>query len=163
MYSNNNLRNENIDYLKLNYTGLKEDIDIPYIKSNESIKLNVKIDKNFKEGNMKVYYIEKDYVNEIKSTNYIDTYMVSILLSTLTIFIAVLKTLITISKIDPMICIRRTEEKIKIKENSFTTKLMTKIFKDYGNLASKNIQRNRIRTNLAIASMAIIFFLMMTV
>ena len=30
----NNETSKNIDYLKLNYTGLKEDIDIPVIKSN---------------------------------------------------------------------------------------------------------------------------------
>jgi ABC-type lipoprotein release transport system permease subunit len=58
---------------------------------------------------------------------------------------------------------RRTEEKINIKQNSFINKFMTRFFKDYGNIASKNIQRNKKRTNLAIASMTLVIFLMATV
>ncbi|WP_237775116.1 hypothetical protein [Clostridioides difficile] len=40
-------------------------------------------------------------------------------------------------KTDPMICIRRNNEKVDIKQNSFINKFMIKLFKDYGNIASK--------------------------
>lgn len=106
---------------------------------------------------------DMDYINSIKSNSYMYTYIVSILLSILTITISVSKPLIITSKIDPMVCIRRNEEKINIKQKSFINKFMIRFFKDYGNIASKNIQRNKKRTNLAIASMSIVFFLMLTV
>lgn len=106
---------------------------------------------------------DMNYINSIKSNSYMNTYIVSILLSILTIIISVSKPLITTSKIDPMVCMRRNEEDINIKQNSFITKFMTRAFKDSGNIASKNIQRNKKRTNLAIASMSIVFFLMLTV
>lgn len=104
-----------------------------------------------------------NYVNSIKSNEYLNTYIVSILLSILTIIISVSKPLITTSKIDPMTCIRRTEEKINIKQKSIINEYMVRFFKDNGNIASKNIQRNRKRTNLATVSMSIVFFLMFTV
>lgn len=104
-----------------------------------------------------------NYVNSIKSNSYISTYLTSMILSILTIIISVSKPLITTSKIDPMICMRRNEEKIKINQKSFINKIMTKFFKDYGNIASKNIQRNKKRTSLAIASMTLVIFLMLTV
>lgn len=104
-----------------------------------------------------------NYVNLIKSNNYLSVYIISASLSILTIVIAVLKPLIMSYKTDPMICMRRSEEKIKINQNSIITKFMTKYFKDYGNIASKNLQRNKKRTRLAVASMTIIIFLMMTV
>ncbi|RDY27605.1 ABC transporter permease [Romboutsia weinsteinii] len=99
------------------------------------------------------------YVNSIKSDNYIGIYIVSVLLSMITIIISVIKPLISLCKIDPIVCMRRNEEKINIKGKSFINKFMTKVFKDYGNIASKNLQRNRKRTNLAIASMSIVIFL----
>ncbi|MGL5756319.1 MAG: FtsX-like permease family protein [Paraclostridium sp.] len=104
-----------------------------------------------------------NYVNSIKSNNYLSVYIISASLSILTIAIAVLKPLIMSYKTDPMVCMRRSEEKIKINQNSIITKFMTKYFKDYGNIASKNLQRNKKRTRLAVASMTIIIFLMMTV
>lgn len=104
-----------------------------------------------------------NYVNSIKNHNYISTYIISILLSIGTIIISVSKPLMISVKTDPMICIRRNSENINIKQNSPINKSMTKIFKDYGNIASKNIQRNRKRTNLSIASMAIVFFLIATI
>lgn len=104
-----------------------------------------------------------NYVNSIKSNSYTSTYLTSMILSILTIIISVAKPLITTSKIDPMICMRRNEEKIKINQKSFINKIMTKFFKDYGNIASKNIQRNKKRTSLAIASMTLVIFLMATV
>jgi ABC-type antimicrobial peptide transport system permease subunit len=104
-----------------------------------------------------------NYVNSIKSNSYISTYLTSMILSILTIIISVAKPLITTSKIDPMICMRRNEEKIKINQKSFINKIMTRFFKDYGNIASKNIQRNKKRTSLAIASMTLVIFLMATV
>ena len=55
----NNKTNKNID-LKLNYTGLKKDITIPTIKSNDNIKYKVYIDKDFKEGSMSIYYIDEN-------------------------------------------------------------------------------------------------------
>ncbi|EQK48672.1 ftsX-like permease family protein [[Clostridium] bifermentans ATCC 19299] len=104
-----------------------------------------------------------NYVNSIKSDTYINTYIFTILLSFSTIIISVIKPLIKASKTDPMICIRRNGEKINIREKSLINKFMIKYFKDYGNIASKNLQRNRKRTNLAIASMSIMIFLMITV
>ena len=106
---------------------------------------------------------DMNYINSIKSNSYMNTYIVSILLSILTIIVSVSKPLIITSKIDPMVCMRRNEEDINIKQNSLITKFMTRAFKDSGNIASKNIQRNKKRTNLAIASMSIVFFLMLTV
>nr|WP_312983850.1 FtsX-like permease family protein [Clostridioides sp.] len=102
------------------------------------------------------------YVNSIRSQNYLSTYVFSVLLSLGTIIISVSKPLIESAKIEPMTSINRNDKKINIKQNSLINKFMTKIFKDYGNIASKNIQRNRKRTNLAIASMAIVIFLMVT-
>lgn len=104
-----------------------------------------------------------DYVNSIKSPNYMSTYIISALLSIFTVIISVYKPLRLCSKIDPMICIRRNDEKIKINQKSIISKFMNKFYKDYGNIASKNIQRNKKRTNVAITSMVIIFFLMFTV
>lgn len=104
-----------------------------------------------------------NYINSIKKQNYINTYIISILLSLGTIIISVSKPLMLSVKTDPMICIRRNNEKVDIKQNSFINKFMIKLFKDYGNIASKNIQRNKKRTNLSIASMVIIFFLMATI
>ncbi len=104
-----------------------------------------------------------NYANSIKSNNYISTYSISMLLSILTIIISVAKPLITTSKIDPMICMRRNEEKINISQKSFINKVITRFFKDCGNIASKNIQRNKKRTSLAIASMTLVIFLMATV
>lgn len=103
------------------------------------------------------------YVNLIKSQNFVSLYVISALLNVLTIVIAVYKPLKECSKIEPMVCIKKSDEKININKKSFISKFMTKFFKDYGNIASKNIQRNKKRTNLAIASMVIIFFLMSTV
>lgn len=108
-----------------------------------------------------IYNVE--YVSSIKSENNIKIYISTTLLSLLTIIISVVKPLIQSSKIDPMVCIRRSEEKVVIKQNTFINKFMNKLFGDYGNIASKNIQRNRKRTNLAIASMVIVFFLISTV
>lgn len=104
-----------------------------------------------------------DYANSIKSPSYMSTYIISTLLSILTIVISVYRPIILCSKIDPMICIRRNDEKIKINQKSIISKFMNKFYKDYGNIASKNIQRNKKRTNVAITSMVIIFFLMSTV
>lgn len=104
-----------------------------------------------------------DYANSIKSPNYMSTYIISALLSISTVIISVYKPLRLCSKIDPMICIRRNDEKIKINQKSIISKFMNKFYKDYGNIASKNIQRNKKRTNVAITSMVIIFFLMFTV
>ncbi|WP_394866421.1 ABC transporter permease [Paraclostridium bifermentans] len=104
-----------------------------------------------------------DYANSIKSPNYMSTYIISALLSIFTVIISVYKPLRLCSKIDPMICIRRNDEKIKINQKSIISKFMNKFYKDYGNIASKNIQRNKKRTNVAITSMIIIFFLMFTV
>lgn len=104
-----------------------------------------------------------DYANSIKSPNYMSTYVISALLSIFTVIISVYKPLRLCSKIDPMICIRRNDEKIKINQKSIISKFMNKFYKDYGNIASKNIQRNKKRTNVAITSMVIIFFLMFTV
>ena len=104
-----------------------------------------------------------DYVRAIKSQNYIRTYVITALLSLGTIIISVSKPLIQSANVEPMSCIKRNDEKINIKQNSIINKLMTRFFKDYGNIASKNIQRNRKRTNLSIASMAIVIFLMVTV
>lgn len=108
-----------------------------------------------------IYNIE--YANSIKSPNYMRTYIISALLSIFTVIISVYKPLRLCSKIDPMICIRRNDEKIKINQKSIISKFMNKFYKDYGNIASKNIQRNKKRTNVAITSMVIIFFLMFTV
>ena len=55
----NNKTNKNIE-LKVNYTGLKNDINIPTIKSNDNIKYKVDIDKDFKEGSMSIYYIDEN-------------------------------------------------------------------------------------------------------
>lgn len=104
-----------------------------------------------------------DYANSIKSPNYMSTYIISALLSIFTVIISVYKPLRLCSKIDPMICIRRNDEKIKINQKSIISKFMNKFYKDYGNIASKNIQRNKKRTNVAITAMVIIFFLMFTV
>ncbi|WP_148551200.1 ABC transporter permease [Paraclostridium bifermentans] len=104
-----------------------------------------------------------DYANSIKSPNYMSTYIISALLSIFTVIISVYKPLRLCSKIDPMICIRRNDQKIKINQKSIISKFMNKFYKDYGNIASKNIQRNKKRTNVAITSMVIIFFLMFTV
>lgn len=52
----NNLTNEDINYLNLTYTGLKESIDIPNIKANNSIRLNINLSDDFREGSMKIYY-----------------------------------------------------------------------------------------------------------
>ncbi|GAA0701137.1 ABC transporter permease [Paraclostridium ghonii] len=106
---------------------------------------------------------DMNYANSIKSQSYMNLYMISALLSILTIIIAVYKPLRDCSKIDPMVCMRKSDERIKINKKSIIRKFMSKFFKDYGNIASKNIQRNKKRTNLAIASMVIIFFLMSTV
>ena len=54
----NNETSKNIAYLKLNYTGLKKDIDIPVIKSNDNIKYKVDIDNDFREGSMNIYYVD---------------------------------------------------------------------------------------------------------
>lgn len=54
----NNETSKNIDYLKLNYTGLKKDLDIPVIKSNDNIKYKVDIDNDFREGSMNIYYVD---------------------------------------------------------------------------------------------------------
>ena len=105
---------------------------------------------------------DMNYANSIKSQSYMSLYIISTLLSVLTIIIAVYKPLRECSKIDPMVCMKKSDEKIKINQKSLVSKLMTKFFKDYGNIASRNIQRNKKRTNLAIASMVIIFFLMST-
>ncbi|MGL5642884.1 MAG: FtsX-like permease family protein, partial [Paraclostridium sp.] len=105
---------------------------------------------------------DMNYANSIKSQSYMRLYIISTLLSVLTIIIAVYKPLRECSKVDPMVCMKKSDEKIKINQKSIVSKLMTKFFKDYGNIASKNIQRNKKRTNLAIASMVIIFFLMST-
>ncbi|WP_371025236.1 ABC transporter permease [Paraclostridium ghonii] len=106
---------------------------------------------------------DMNYANSIKSQSYMNLYMISALLSILTIIMAVYKPLKDCSKIDPMVCMRKSDERIKINKKSIIRKFMSKFFKDYGNIASKNIQRNKKRTNLAIASMVIIFFLMSTV
>ncbi|CEP45485.1 ABC transporter permease [[Clostridium] sordellii] len=103
------------------------------------------------------------YVNSIKSNSYINIYIITSILSIVTVLIAVYKPLITSIKTDPMVCIRKNKEKIKIKSKSVISKIMTKLFKDYGKLASKNIQRNKKRTVLVISSMVIVFFLMMIV
>ena len=103
------------------------------------------------------------YANSIKSKSYMNTYIVTISLSILTIILSILKPLIISIKIDPMICMRRSEDKININSKSFINKFMTRFFKDYGNIASKNIQRNKKRTSLAIASMTLVIFLMSTV
>nr|WP_330406526.1 hypothetical protein [Clostridioides difficile] len=79
-----------------------------------------------------------NYINSIKNQNYINTYIISILLSLGTIIISVSKPLMLSVKTDPMICIRRNNEKVDIKQNSFINKFMIKLFKDYGNIASKN-------------------------
>lgn len=55
----NNKTNKNIE-LKVNYTGLKKDLTIPTIKSNDNIKYKVDIDKDFKEGSMSIYYIDEN-------------------------------------------------------------------------------------------------------
>ncbi len=78
-----------------------------------------------------------NYINSIKNQNYINTYIISILLSLGTIIISVSKPLMLSVKTDPMICIRRNNEKVDIKQNSFINKFMIKLFKDYGNIASK--------------------------
>lgn len=103
------------------------------------------------------------YVNAIKNYSYISTYITSILLSLGTIIISVSRPLMLSVKIDPMVCIRRQDEKFTIRQNSLINKIMSKFFKDYGNIASKNIQRNRKRTCLSIVSMVMIFFLMATI
>lgn len=54
-----------------------------------------------------------DYANSIKSPNYMSTYIISALLSIFTVIISVYKPLRLCSKIDPMICIRRNDEKLK--------------------------------------------------
>lgn len=107
-----------------------------------------------------IYNIE--YVNSVKNENDIKIYITTSLLSISTIIVSVFKPLIQSSKIDAMVCIRRNQEKIYIKQNTFINKVMLKFFGDYGNIASKNIQRNKKRTNLAIASMVIVFFLIST-
>lgn len=106
---------------------------------------------------------DMNYANSIKSQSYMSLYMISALLSILTIIIAVYKPLRESSKIEPMVCIKKSNEKININSKSLISKFMTKFFYDYGNIASKNIQRNKKRTNLAIASMALVIFLMLTV
>lgn len=55
-----NETNEDIDYLHLNYTGLKKDMDIPIIRQKDTIKFKVNIDEDFHEGSMKIYYIDDD-------------------------------------------------------------------------------------------------------
>ena len=55
----NNKTNKNIE-LKVNYTGLKKDLTIQTIKSNDNIKYKVDIDKDFKEGSMSIYYIDEN-------------------------------------------------------------------------------------------------------
>mgnify|MGYP003371768546 CR=1 FL=1 len=62
-----NSTNEEINYLKLTYTGLKDDTSIPKINPNENIKVKVNIDKNFEEGSMKIYYLDEKNV-KIEST-----------------------------------------------------------------------------------------------
>lgn len=52
-----------------------------------------------------------NYINSIKNQNYINTYIISILLSLGTIIISVSKPLMLSVKTDPMICIRRNNEK----------------------------------------------------
>lgn len=54
-----NSTNEEINYLKLTYTGLKEDISISKINPNENTKVKVNIDENFEEGSMKIYYLDE--------------------------------------------------------------------------------------------------------
>lgn len=103
------------------------------------------------------------YVESIKNNSYLNVYIFSLFLSLTTVLISVINPLISLSKIDPMICIRRNDEKLNIKQDSFINRFMTKFFRDYGNLASKNIHRNKKRTFLAIASMTIVIFLMATV
>ncbi|WP_219713286.1 hypothetical protein, partial [Clostridioides difficile] len=58
-----------------------------------------------------------NYINSIKNQNYINTYIISILLSLGTIIISVSKPLMLSVKTDPMICIRRNNEKVDIKQN----------------------------------------------
>lgn len=104
-----------------------------------------------------------NYANNMTNNNYILTYLLTILLSTITIIISILKPINMCYKIDPMIVMRRSEEKVDVNKKSIVSKIMTKLFGDYGNTASKNIQRNKKRTSLMILSMAIVLFLISTV
>lgn len=104
-----------------------------------------------------------NYTNTIRSDNYVTEYVITALISITTVLIAVIKPLISSTKIEPMVAIRRNEEKIVIKKTTFVNKFMRKMFKDSGNIASKNLQRNIVRTNLAIASMTIVIILMLTI
>lgn len=104
-----------------------------------------------------------NYVNIIKSDSYLSAYIFTILLSSITIIISVIKPIIMSYKVDPMTCIKRSDEKIVINQNSIVSKFMKKFFGDYGNIASKNIQRNKKRTRIMLASMTIVFFLLATV
>lgn len=67
-----NSTDKNITNLKLNYTGLENDITIPTIKKNESIKFNVKIDESFSEGAMKLYYTENNEYKEVIVIGYFE-------------------------------------------------------------------------------------------
>lgn len=57
-----NNTNYYVENLKLNYTNLKNDINIPTIKPNDTYCLIFDSSSNddFYEGSMKIYYIEKD-------------------------------------------------------------------------------------------------------
>lgn len=101
-----------------------------------------------------------NYANSVMSHSYISTYITTIFISIITIITAVLKPLILLSKIDPMVSIRRSNEKIVIKQKSFISKVMNRCFHEYGNIASKNIQRNKKRSYLAIISMSMVFILL---
>lgn len=52
-----NTLNKPVSNLKLNYTGLIDDFNIQTIAPNDTLKLKIKINKNFNEGSMKIYYL----------------------------------------------------------------------------------------------------------
>lgn len=52
-----NTLNKPVSNLKLNYTGLIDDFNIQTIDPNDTLKLKIKMNKNFNEGSMKIYYL----------------------------------------------------------------------------------------------------------
>jgi ABC-type lipoprotein release transport system permease subunit len=99
------------------------------------------------------------YVDEIKTSRYFDLCMITACLSVVTVIVAVFKPIKDSIKVDPMICIRNTVEKIYLKPKSRLSSFVGKIFKSYGNLSAKNIQRNKKRSILSIFSICIVIFL----
>ncbi|OPJ64165.1 FtsX-like permease family protein [Clostridium oryzae] len=98
-------------------------------------------------------------INNIAGGNHVNLYIKAALLSGVTILISILGPMINACTVEPIVDLRNNKEKINIKSKTIVSDLLKWLFNDTGNIASKNLQRNKQRTFLMMASVILIAFL----